>query len=211
MGAKSLNDIARAGLDVMLAVIDGVTGLVTAQLGNVVTQKPTSNDDEWYFPPGYVGLPKSPDAGKAASQVAVITRSDHNQIVGCRDARDAAIVTAVGLDYGETLVFSPAGGGYVVFRKDGSVKVQSGNGEFAATISNTGIALGPSPQAVTFGAFTQQLIIMLQTLLVAMEGDPLLPILLPSTYSAVQAAVVTINALVSTFAETGQTQNTTAT
>lgn len=123
MGAKSLKDIARLGYDVLTVVIDGVTGLVTSQLGDVVKQRPVSEDNEWYYPPGYVGIPRKPDAGTAAAQVAVITRSSNGAIVGCRDARDAQIVTAVGLDYGETMVFSPAGGGYAVFRKDGTVSV----------------------------------------------------------------------------------------
>jgi hypothetical protein len=138
MSARHLADIARVGLDVLVAVVDATTGLVTAQLGNVVTQKATSDDDEWYFPPGYVALPKKPAAGTAASQVCIITRSDHNAIVGCRDARDAAIVNGLNpaLDYGETLVFSPAGKGYSVFRKDGSVQTFSGDGTASATVKS---------------------------------------------------------------------------
>lgn len=127
MGAKSLKDIARKGLHVLTVVVDGVTGLLTAQLGDAVKQQTTSSECEVYGPSGVLGIPSKPDAGSGAAEVIVITNSGHDAIVGVRDARWAALLQIIGLDYGETLVFSPAGGGYVVFRKDKSVQMFNGD------------------------------------------------------------------------------------
>jgi hypothetical protein len=139
MAAKVLHDVARVGWNVLSAVID-TTGLVTAQLGNAVTQRAKSDADEFFYPPGIVSLPRAPDAGKAGCETAVITRSDHNAIVGCRDARDASIVNGLSpaLDYGETLVFSGAGGGYTVFRKDKSIQTFAGDGNASVSVKQGG-------------------------------------------------------------------------
>jgi hypothetical protein len=64
-----------------------------------------------------------------------------------------------------------------------------------------------SAQAVTFGAATIQLQTILTAFWGAMNGDPLLPALLPATYAGVQAAVASLATLVSTFPLEGQTQN----
>ena len=65
-------------------------------------------------------------------------------------------------------------------------------------------------QALTFGTATIALQTILTALLAAMNGDPLLPVLLPATYTGVQAAVTSLAALVASFPETGQTINTEA-
>jgi hypothetical protein len=152
MGAKSLNDITRKGLHVLAVVIDSVTGLLTAELGDVVKQQTSSSECEVYSPSGVVGIPQKPDAGSAAAEVLVIKNSGHDAIAGFRDARWAALVNAVGLDYGETLVFSPAGGGYVVFRKDKSVQLFNGDLSSFVKLNGDGtiVAGDDNAKAVTY-------------------------------------------------------------
>ena len=124
MSVRHLADVTKVGHDVLQATVSS-SGLVTAQTGNVQTSEATADDSEWYFPPGVVSLPRSPDAGSKAAQIVAITRGDHDAIVGCRDERVAAIYGQ--LDYGETAVFaSAAGGGSVIFKKDGSIVVTGG-------------------------------------------------------------------------------------
>lgn len=139
MSVKNLADVARIGLDVLTTSLSSITGLVSAQLGNVVTNVATSADAEWYFPPGVVARPRKPDAGSKAAQVVTITRSDHDAIVGCRDPRVASIYGA--LQDGETAVFaSVAGGGVAVFKADGSISVTNGGGTASVTINANGTA-----------------------------------------------------------------------
>lgn len=127
MGANKSSDISKVGHDVLGTTQSQQTGLVTAQLGDVVTEDATSHDAEWYYPPGLVSRPRKPDPKKKAAQVVAITRSGNDAIVGCRDERVLDIIGQ--LDDGETAVFAPAsGGGVTFFRKDGSIKTQNANG-----------------------------------------------------------------------------------
>lgn len=137
MAPRHLADIVHIGLDVLTTAISSVTGFVTAQLGDVVSGVAKSDDAEWYFPPGFVGRVRSPDSGTAAAQVVVVTRSDHDAIVGCRDSRVKAIFNT--LDVGETAIFASAvGGGVAVFKKDGSIAVTAGDGAASVTIKAGG-------------------------------------------------------------------------
>lgn len=139
MSVKNLADVCRIGLDVLTTSLSTATGLISAQLGNVVTNVATSADAEWYFPPGVVARPRKPDAGSKAAQVVTITRSDHDAIVGCRDPRVASIYGQ--LQDGETAVFaSVAGGGVAIFKADGSISVTNGAASASVTINANGTA-----------------------------------------------------------------------
>jgi hypothetical protein len=138
MAVRNLADIVKIGSDVLSTTQSTTTGLVTAQLGDVVSEVPSSDDAEWYFPPGVVARPRAPDAGKKAAQVIAVTRANHDAIVGMRDERVQQIVGT--LDDGETAVFASAeNGGVAVFKKDGSIAVTAGDGSASVTVKNGGI------------------------------------------------------------------------
>lgn len=159
MGVNKTSDITGVGEDVLSTAQSAQTGLVTAQLGDVVTEDATSNEAEWYYPPGLVSRPRKPDAKQKAAQVVKIRRSGNDAIVGCRDERIASIIGQ--LDDGETAVFAPAqGGGVVFFRKDGSIKVQAGSGGATVTVGTDGSVKigGVSPVALARGDVMQVII-----------------------------------------------------
>lgn len=167
MSVKNLADVTRIGLDVLTTSLSSITGLVSAQLGNVVTNVATSADAEWYFPPGVVARPRKPDAGSKAAQVVTITRSDHDAIVGCRDPRVASIYGA--LQDGETAVFaSVAGGGVAVFKADGSISVTAGTGE-KVTIGNGFIVAGTGGTFVSTSAKVDAVLSSLNTFALAVN------------------------------------------
>lgn|SRR5208337_846164 len=210
MAVRKTSDITKVGHDILTTAM-GSNGLITAQTGDVVTGEATANDSELYSAVGVVGRPRKPDAGSKAAQIVAITRGDHDAIIGIRDERVIDIYNS--LDDGETVVFASAkGGGFAIFKKDGSITLQNGAGSMVVAISADGVAIGgPTPAALAFGATVQQFMLAVQTFATSTEADPLLPILLPATYSAIQALVAAMLILVSTFVEEGQTQNLTAT
>jgi hypothetical protein len=147
MPVRHLADVTKIGDDVLSTTQSSKTGLITAQLGDVVSETPSSDGAEWFFPPGIASRPRAPDAGKAAAQIVAVTRADHDAIVGCRDERVQAIVGT--LNDGETAVFASAdGGGVAIFHADGSISVTAGDGSASVTVQNGGTVLVGDTNAV---------------------------------------------------------------
>lgn len=161
MSANKLSDITKIGHDVLSTTQSQTTGLVTAQLGDVVTEDATSHDAEWYFPPGLVSRPRKPDPKKKAAQVVAITRSGNDAIVGCRDERTLDIYGQ--LDDGETAVFGSAPDSAVVFfRKDKSLLIKQKETQIQITADGV-INLGNDPVALALGSALGQLISIMTT------------------------------------------------
>jgi len=137
MSAPGLGLLIEVGLDVLSTTISKATGLIVAQIGNVVTSVPSGDVSEWWQHVGFVSRPKKPVPGKSAAQVVIVKRSDHDAIIASRDDRSAAIYAS--LDDGETAVFASDGTAIIFIRKDGSievtgttVKIGDGGAEFLA-------------------------------------------------------------------------------
>lgn len=210
MGAYKTSDIAKVGHDVLSTTQSEQTGLITAQLGDVVTEDATANEAEWNFPPGLVGRVRKPDAKQKAAQVVALTRSGNDAILGCRDERVASIVGQ--LDDGETAVFaSAAGGGVAIFKKDGSITVRNGAGSLSVTVSASGVAVGgPAAQALAFGSALQVVTEALSAFATSVQGDQALKVLAPITVGAAGTLVTALSTLIASFAQLGQTKDTTA-
>lgn len=161
MGVNKTSDITRVGEDVLATTQSQQTGLVTAQLGDVVTEDVSSNDAEWYYPPGLVARPRKPDPKQKAAQVVKVARSGNDAIVGCRDERVASIIGS--LDDGETVVFASASDGAACwFRKDGSVLIK--NAQTEVEITKDGVVnIGNDPVALALGSALGQLISIMTT------------------------------------------------
>ena len=123
MGVNKTSDITSVGDDVLGTAQSTETGLVTAQLGNVVTENAHSNYAEWYFPPGLVSRVRVPDPKKKAAQIVRIRRGSNDAIVGCRDER-----ASLAVDDGETRLFASASGGAdLLLDKNGGATLTSGD------------------------------------------------------------------------------------
>lgn len=117
----------------------------------------------------------------------------------------------------KVLVVKPGQKYRIYVSQGGEVDIATDNSSFAVQASAIMamaqmVALGQAGgQPITFGASTLQFLTTFLAMLTAMEGDPLLSVLLPVTFSAVQAAAALITTQISTYTTLGQTTNTVAT
>lgn len=111
-------------LDVLSTTISPLTGYIVAQIGNVVTSQPSGDVSEWWQHVGYASRPRKPTPGKQSAQVFVVQKSDHDAILGSRDARTASVYAT--LDHGETAVFASDGPAVIFLRKDGTIEITGG-------------------------------------------------------------------------------------
>ncbi len=124
MTAPGLGLLIEVGLDVLSTTVSKATGLIVAQIGNVVTSVASGDVSEWWQHVGFVSRPKKPVPGKSAAQVVIIKRSDHDAIIASRDDRSAAIYAD--LADGETAIFASDGSAIIFLRKDGTIEITGG-------------------------------------------------------------------------------------
>lgn len=107
-----------AGLDILRTDRE-TNGALTAQLGDVVSEEQSSGVAEWWQHVGFASRPKNPDAGKAAAQAVVLSRSNGDAVIGSRDARGFTLYGS--LDEGETVVYASKGQAKVLLKNTGEI------------------------------------------------------------------------------------------
>lgn len=127
MPAPTLSQLFAVGIDVLRTVINGATGIVSAQLGSVASESVDTTDAEWWQHVGFISRPAAATAKQSACQAVTIRRGDRDVIVATRDLR--GITLAGQLKDGETCIYAPGADGSaqgrILLKADGSVSVYS--------------------------------------------------------------------------------------
>ena len=142
------SDIWQRGQDVLTSAINPSNGTITVNLGSVISGETESVNAEWWQPNGFASRPAKPTPNEHAAQTVVLKGSDVDCCVASRDIRCQAIYGA--LDHGETCIFSTAGQGRAIFKKDGGVHLytRAGNAANGAGIVIQADAMGDAIRAI---------------------------------------------------------------
>ena len=146
MSVSKLSDIFDVGADVLATTRNATTGLLTAQTGDAIAQTSDGDAAEIWQQPGLASRPAVPVAGKSAAQCIKIKRGDNDAIIAWRDARSTSIYGS--LADGETCLYSSAGQGRVLLKKDGSINLYTVTGNAPGGQS---VLVSVSPTAVSIG------------------------------------------------------------
>lgn len=132
---------------VLASIRNEVTNLLSAQLGDVFSEQPESQEAETFQHFGFASRPAKAVAGKSAGQVVTLDRSDRDLIVAERDSRAAQMYANLG--DGETAVFASAGAARMLCKADGSVNLYT---TFTNDDSGRGVFLRITPKEFRFEA-----------------------------------------------------------
>jgi len=111
------------GVDVLGTVLDQVTGVIVAQLGDATTEAPNSKDAEWWQHAGFASRPAPPVTGGAACQAVIFRRPDRDVVIATRDTRGTSILG--NLAAGEACLYAPGAQGRLNLKADGSARAQT--------------------------------------------------------------------------------------
>lgn len=117
------SSLVRVGLDVLKSTLSTKANSILLQIGDVLQQIAETDNVELWQTFGLVSKPPKASAGKAAGQVVVVSKGDHDVAIAGRDLRGQELTGQ--LDDGETCVYGsgPDGTsqGRTIYKSDGSV------------------------------------------------------------------------------------------
>jgi len=92
------------GYDVLSTNVNGTNGVISAQIGDSVTEDVRGDNAEWWQHVGFASRPSNPVSGKAACQVISLESTDRDICFASRDNRIANIYGS--LSPGETCLYA---------------------------------------------------------------------------------------------------------
>jgi hypothetical protein len=158
------------GVDVMIATVDAVTGILTAQIGDASKGIADSSSAEIWQTWGFASMPSPPTPGSTGAQALVMKRGVLDILFAGRDARAGQIYG--NMKAGEACVFATGADGKaqgrVLLKQDGSITLYTtdtnaagGNAVFLRVSPTNGLefvspwgklSLGPNGYHCTAGA-----------------------------------------------------------
>jgi hypothetical protein len=116
------------GRDILHVAINGVTNVISVQLGDSTLQSTDADAAAFWQAPGLVSLPAPPSQGAASCQALILKGTDRDIVFAARDTRVAGY--CADMQPGESCLFGTtkscnANNGRVVARVDGSIELRS--------------------------------------------------------------------------------------
>lgn len=121
MDRRIFGELFHIGVDVLVTTIGKVSGVITAQLGDSVSQQPDSDNAEWWQHAGFASRCALPTQGGASCQALAIKCDDRDLIFATRDTRGTSILG--NLSDGEASVYAPGSQAAAFFKRDGSARL----------------------------------------------------------------------------------------
>lgn len=143
--APPRSSILKIGIDILATALDSVTGLITAQLGDVVEEQAESQAAKWVQHVGFASRPAIPTPQNAAAQAYCITQSDYDICIASSDQRTSAMYGQ--LKDGETSLFASTGQARCMAKADGSISLMTTSDN---TKDGAMVAIRVLPTAIQF-------------------------------------------------------------